>query len=352
MGLCASSSAADSADADTTPAHDKSPTHAYSEATPADQAAPPDIAKADGNGSTATDDASNPLFQSDIHQLIQQSGAEAKHQQPHVPMQTIRPPPEPRRGPPNDTAPPSPIDDRSSEEYSEKSHEAVTAGPRHGGNDRTKALAEKGGSAGPSGQATAGGTTAGGTAIGGGGTIHPNDVLLLNGGVVARPVSIQLQQLNSQIKGLRKIGQGAVQQNESPAWGLWTGVPVAIKFMLSASPDKLNETAREAILARYVSHPNVVQTYTYDVTLLVESSAGQAALGHTSTLQQSVRGSSGQINTERPATGLKTIPSMDCRSMKPSSFESDETTESICGADGWDMADVLLRLGASPGQYQ
>lgn len=41
--------------------------------------------------------------------------------------------------------------------------------------------------------------------------------------------------------------------------GLWTGVHVAIKFLKSSSPDQLNLTAREAILSRFVSHPNVVQ---------------------------------------------------------------------------------------------
>ena len=41
--------------------------------------------------------------------------------------------------------------------------------------------------------------------------------------------------------------------------GLWTGVHVAIKFLKSSSPDQLNLSAREAILSRFVSHPNVVQ---------------------------------------------------------------------------------------------
>lgn len=41
--------------------------------------------------------------------------------------------------------------------------------------------------------------------------------------------------------------------------GFWRDVPVAIKFMLSSNPDHLNEKYREAILARFVSHPNVVQ---------------------------------------------------------------------------------------------
>jgi hypothetical protein len=41
--------------------------------------------------------------------------------------------------------------------------------------------------------------------------------------------------------------------------GLWNDVPVAIKFMLSSSPDQMNDKFREAVLARYVSHPNVVQ---------------------------------------------------------------------------------------------
>lgn len=41
--------------------------------------------------------------------------------------------------------------------------------------------------------------------------------------------------------------------------GLWTGVHVAVKFLKSSSPDQLNQTAKEAILSRFVSHPNVVQ---------------------------------------------------------------------------------------------
>ena len=34
---------------------------------------------------------------------------------------------------------------------------------------------------------------------------------------------------------------------------------MAIKFLRSSSPDQLNQTAKEAILSRFVSHPNVVQ---------------------------------------------------------------------------------------------
>ncbi len=41
--------------------------------------------------------------------------------------------------------------------------------------------------------------------------------------------------------------------------GLWTGVNVAIKFAKSSSPEALNIAAKEAILSRFVSHPNVVQ---------------------------------------------------------------------------------------------
>jgi hypothetical protein len=56
------------------------------------------------------------------------------------------------------------------------------------------------------------GSTMGAPWGGGGMGGRPEDMLLLHG-VVPRPCSIQLQQLNSQVKGLRKIGQGAGKED-------------------------------------------------------------------------------------------------------------------------------------------
>eukprot|EP00798_Chlamydomonas_sp_ICE-L_P021894 gene21894-28933_t len=274
---------------------------------------------------------------------------------------------------------------------------------------------------------------------GAGGTVggRPEDMMLMIG-LVARPASIQLQELSSQIKRLSRIGQGAGSVVYTGLWtgvpvaikfmlsetpdklhqpgggvvykGLWTGVPVAIKFMLSETPDKLHQPAREAILSRYVSHPNVVQTYTYDVTMLVESSTGAAALSPDTPLKQMLPNTN--TNGSKASPALKTIPSVECSeasmpmsgvtgasgppnlggnrlaglpsdrlipsgaallpraaylgtanslnifdlgsqstvdihgSLKPGSDESDDEN----GNEGWKMSDVLLRLGATPGQ--
>ncbi|KAG1673086.1 hypothetical protein FOA52_013155 [Chlamydomonas sp. UWO 241] len=113
-------------------------------------------------------------------------------------------------------------------------------------------------------------------------SVRPEELMLQpldNLGLMARPASLQLHQLNREISNLLKIGQGA---GGIVYRGMWTGVHVAIKFLKSSSPDQLNATAKEAILARFVSHPNVVQTYTYDVTLLVDYSSKFASGGQTS----------------------------------------------------------------------
>ena len=165
----------------------------------------------------------------------------------------------------------------------------------------------------------------------GGGRIlpaRPEELLMLqpmdNLGLLARPASLHLQELNREISHLQKIGQGAGANGTCTLHGmtiipccqlflpqtsimhasvltyivcckpsqnmchnhivnmrvhihfpmvtscfvllggivyrgLWTGVYVAIKFLKSSSPDQLNLTAKEAILSRFVSHPNVVQ---------------------------------------------------------------------------------------------
>ena len=44
--------------------------------------------------------------------------------------------------------------------------------------------------------------------------------------------------------------------------GLWKGSPVAVKIVVSHTPDQMRDNAREALLSRVVSHPCVTQCYT------------------------------------------------------------------------------------------
>ncbi|GFR51772.1 hypothetical protein Agub_g14228, partial [Astrephomene gubernaculifera] len=75
--------------------------------------------------------------------------------------------------------------------------------------------------------------------------------------------------LSRELRALSWVGQGgggAVFQ------GVWQGAPVAVKFMLAASPAHVDATALEAIVSLAVGHPNVVTTYSFDVTRLMEVS--------------------------------------------------------------------------------
>ncbi|EFJ44079.1 hypothetical protein VOLCADRAFT_95692 [Volvox carteri f. nagariensis] len=81
--------------------------------------------------------------------------------------------------------------------------------------------------------------------------------------------SLNVTALSKEIRALHWIGQGgggAVFQ------GVWQGAPVAVKFMLAARPEHVDATALEAIVSLTVGHPNVVTTYSFDVTRLTESS--------------------------------------------------------------------------------
>jgi len=51
--------------------------------------------------------------------------------------------------------------------------------------------------------------------------------------------------------------------------GAWQGAPVAVKYMLSTDRQQLHISATEAVLSKALSHPNVVQTFACNVTLVV-----------------------------------------------------------------------------------
>ncbi|GAX73923.1 hypothetical protein CEUSTIGMA_g1373.t1 [Chlamydomonas eustigma] len=233
--------------------------------------------------------------------------------------------------------------------------------------------------------------------------VRPEELLMLqpmeNMGLLARPASLHLQELNREITNLQKIGQGA---GGIVYRGLWTGVNVAVKFMKSSSPEALNLTAKEAILSRFVSHPNVVQTFTYDVTLLIESAGGvqlntgvHNALSAMPGIKEEEEGAHLSMTTaeEWPQIAAQSCPSETdsgssrqereksastsqqrvaptspdtyvptkslaifdpgSRSIQASAMSQIDTSDSTSPvvAPGWDMQDVLLRLGAMPGEY-
>ncbi|GLI71407.1 hypothetical protein VaNZ11_016534 [Volvox africanus] len=81
--------------------------------------------------------------------------------------------------------------------------------------------------------------------------------------------TLNLAALSREIRALHWVGQGgggAVFQ------GVWQGAPVAVKFMLATRPEHVDATALEAIVSLAVGHPNVVTTYSFDVTRVSEAS--------------------------------------------------------------------------------
>ncbi|GIL72488.1 hypothetical protein Vretifemale_2849 [Volvox reticuliferus] len=68
-----------------------------------------------------------------------------------------------------------------------------------------------------------------------------------------------LKELSGQLDGLRWLVNGSSGRVFT---GLWKGSPVAVKVVLSDTPDQLLESSREALLSRVVSHPAICQCYT------------------------------------------------------------------------------------------
>lgn len=69
---------------------------------------------------------------------------------------------------------------------------------------------------------------------------------------------LTLEELVQEIQHLSWIGQGGYGTVYK---GIWQGAPVAIKFMKSENMNMNTATAREALLSKVLSHPNVVQTF-------------------------------------------------------------------------------------------
>ncbi|GIL43506.1 hypothetical protein Vafri_1215 [Volvox africanus] len=65
-----------------------------------------------------------------------------------------------------------------------------------------------------------------------------------------------LKELSGQLEGLRWLASGSSGRVFT---GLWKGSPVAVKVVLSDTPDQLLESCREALLSRVVSHPAICQ---------------------------------------------------------------------------------------------
>ncbi|KAG2500749.1 hypothetical protein HYH03_001513 [Edaphochlamys debaryana] len=67
-----------------------------------------------------------------------------------------------------------------------------------------------------------------------------------------------LQQLHEELTQLAWLGSGSGGRVYS---GLWRGSPVAVKIIVSSTPDEVRESMREAILGRVASHPHMVQAF-------------------------------------------------------------------------------------------
>ncbi|KAG2437198.1 hypothetical protein HXX76_005862 [Chlamydomonas incerta] len=85
-----------------------------------------------------------------------------------------------------------------------------------------------------------------------------------------QPPRVELRQLLSEVVLLLPpCGAGASGGRVFRA--LWHGAPIAVKLLVSHDHDALQLTAKEALLSRIVSHPQLVQTYSVCVTQLQDS---------------------------------------------------------------------------------
>ncbi|KXZ56453.1 hypothetical protein GPECTOR_1g405 [Gonium pectorale] len=88
-----------------------------------------------------------------------------------------------------------------------------------------------------------------------------------------RPCS--LAELSSQLEGLRWLASGSSGRVYT---GLWKGSPVAVKVVLSATPDQLRDSVREALLSRVVSHPAICQEHLQSTTPALRTAGGSGML--------------------------------------------------------------------------
>ncbi|KAG2440536.1 hypothetical protein HYH02_010414 [Chlamydomonas schloesseri] len=98
-----------------------------------------------------------------------------------------------------------------------------------------------------------------------------------------------LSELSQQLEGLRWLASGSSGRVYT---GLWKGSPVAVKIVVSHTPDQMRDNAREALLSRVVSHPCVTQCYTvcFDV----------------------VTGEHLRLPQEQPSYGARRSPEVSC----------------------------------------
>ncbi len=108
---------------------------------------------------------------------------------------------------------------------------------------------------------------------------------------------------------LTYLGQGAtgvVYRAESAA-----GAQVAVKFMICNTPQQLWQRAKEALLSKLVTHPNLVRTLAMDVTLVTPNTYREWGVSHQrSTAPLAAQQGSGEAgpdtNTSRSSGGVPT----------------------------------------------
>lgn len=143
-----------------------------------------------------------------------------------------------------------------------------------------------------------------------------------------------LEALAHEIQQLTWIGQGGLGTVYK---GIWQGAPVAVKFMCTNSLDLTSATAREAVLSKLLSHPNVVQTFASKVAKLDDNFFTAIA---------NFRGTS--KDTDDNTTSKITL-STECRD----SFVSGEGFGNPLekSKESTNIRDVLFHVDAKPGDY-
>uniref|UniRef100_A0A7S0RJE4 Protein kinase domain-containing protein n=1 Tax=Chlamydomonas leiostraca TaxID=1034604 RepID=A0A7S0RJE4_9CHLO len=187
--------------------------------------------------------------------------------------------------------------------------------------------------------------------------------------------TLNLDNLGHEIKGLLWIGQGGGGVVFS---GTWQSATVAVKFMLGQTPQHVNCAALEAMVSTVVNHPNVVQTYGFDVTRLTDRSfmrlpsrknqgsfTAQAkevlgSLCATDTLSTDLTTIGRSVNEGAASSSLQpSKPSQPSGPVVPphatalSSFNSNDGfgDPDSTPSNSWAVHQVLQYLNAAPGHY-